>query len=80
MTLTLYSVHVLSLWRGGPLVLDPPWLLYAVQVTVGVIVALFWRRHVGRGPLELLAARLESGSRTAAARVLRTKEPHSRTT
>jgi hypothetical protein len=63
MTLTLYSAHVVALWRDGPLLLDDPLLLFAVQVAIAVLGALFWRSCVGRGPLEAIAAVVDRSAR-----------------
>jgi hypothetical protein len=71
MTLTLYTAHVVALWRGGPLLLDDPRVLYLAQVAVAVALAFLWRSYVGRGPLEALAAVLDRGAR----RAVPTREP-----
>ena len=72
MTLTLYSLHVLALWRDGPLLLDDPRLLYLAQVAVAVVLATLWRTRVGRGPLEALSAWLD---RRAAGLLARWRTP-----
>lgn len=59
MTFTLYTLHVLSLWRDGPLLLDDPRVLYLAQVAVALVLATLWRTQVGRGPLEALSAWLD---------------------
>lgn len=53
MPLTLYTTHVAVLS-----VVDDadPETSYLVQVAVGVVFAVLWRRHVGRGPLEAALA------------------------
>ncbi|MCY7401019.1 MAG: hypothetical protein LH477_08685, partial [Nocardioides sp.] len=70
MTLTLYTAHVLALWREGPLLLDDPLLLYLAHVGVAVAVALLWRSYVGRGPLEWAASRCDRMARAAVAPLL----------
>lgn len=59
MTFTLYTLHVVllaSVLPGGV-----PYAL-AWHVVIAVAVAWPWRRHVGRGPLEALAAALARGA------------------
>jgi drug/metabolite transporter superfamily protein YnfA len=63
MTLTLYTAHVLSLWRGGPLTDVSPGRLYVAEAAACVLLALLWRWYVGRGPLEAVSARLERAAR-----------------
>jgi uncharacterized membrane protein len=70
MTLSLYSAHVLALWRQGPLLLDDPLVLYLAHIVVAILVAWGWRSYVGRGPLEWLSARCERFGRSAMARLL----------
>ena len=70
MTLTLYSAHVLALWRRGPLLIDDTLLLYLAHVVVAILVAWVWRSYVGRGPLEWLSSRCELLGRSAMARML----------
>jgi hypothetical protein len=56
MPLTLYSAHVVVLSAVDD---DAdPLLLWSVQVAAALLLAELWRRHVGRGPLEALLARL----------------------
>ena len=55
MTLTLYTAHVLAL-AGDVLPADPE-ESYLLQVLLALAVATLWRHHVGRGPLEAVAAR-----------------------
>jgi hypothetical protein len=54
MTLTLYTAHVLFL--NSPLDVFDPVAGYLVQVAAALLFAVLWRRSVGRGPLERLAA------------------------
>ena len=68
MTLTLYSAHVLALWRDGPLLLEDPFLLYVAHGAVAIVVALLWRSYVGRGPLEAFAAGLDATARAGVSR------------
>ena len=59
MTLTLYAVHVLALADGSPLLLTGNRLhLWLGHVVTAVVVATFWRKVVGRGPLEWFVARV----------------------
>ncbi len=64
MTLSLYSAHVLALASRVGLENRPRFL--AINVVVSLLVGGVWRRTVGRGPLETLAA---SVAATAAATV-----------
>lgn len=68
MPLTLYVVHVVAVAAVDT---DDPLVFYAVQVAVGTVAALLWRRHVGRGPLEAALA--------AAARAVTDRLPAART-
>ncbi len=56
MTFTLYTLHVLALADGSPLLNDDPMTLWLGHVVVAMVVATLWRTQVGRGPLEWLAA------------------------
>jgi hypothetical protein len=69
MTLTLYSAHVLALWRQGPLLIDDTLVLYLAHVVLAALVAWWWRSYIGRGPLEWLSARCERLGRSAMARL-----------
>jgi uncharacterized membrane protein YeiB len=53
MPLTLYTAHVVVL---GTTETDDPVRYYLLQVAVGLLAALVWRRLVGRGPLEAAIA------------------------
>ena len=53
MPLSLYTAHVVVLGTTEP---GDPKTYYLVQVVVGLVVALLWRRYVGRGPLEKVLA------------------------
>ncbi len=55
MTLSLYTIHVLWVWReneGGWLVAEDRHVEWLVQGVVLVLLAWGWRRTWGRGPLE----------------------------
>lgn len=55
MPLSLYTAHVALLgWTDT----DDPERYFLLQVGVGLVAALLWRRYVGRGPLEAVLARL----------------------
>jgi hypothetical protein len=67
MTLTLYSLHVVALTRGSPLLFTrDPATLWCSHVVVAIVLASVWRSTVGRGPLEWLAARLDRAGRRVA--------------
>jgi uncharacterized membrane protein len=67
MTLTLYSLHVIALRNGNPLIWTThPAQLWWSHVVVAVVLASVWRAAVGRGPLEWLAATLDRLGRRAA--------------
>ncbi|MEO6143316.1 MAG: heparan-alpha-glucosaminide N-acetyltransferase domain-containing protein [Dermatophilaceae bacterium] len=73
MTLTLYTVHVLALADGSPLLLtDNRLQLWLAHLTTAMVVATLWRALLGRGPMEGLAAKLDR-----AARQLVEGRPHS---
>jgi len=55
MPLSLYTAHVLVLATTDN---DDPTRYYLLQVAAALLLALLWRRWVGRGPLELLLALL----------------------
>lgn len=62
MPLSLYTAHVALL---GLTDTDDPERYYLLQVAVGLVAAVLWRRYVGRGPLEAaLAVVAERVSRT----------------
>lgn len=63
MTFTLYTVHVLALADGSPVLLEDRQWLWLAHVAVALVVASVWRTQVGRGPLEALAAWLDRGAR-----------------
>jgi hypothetical protein len=69
MTLTLYSAHVIALWRQGPLLIDDTLVLYLAHVVLASLVAWGWRSYIGRGPLEWLSARCERLGRSAMVRL-----------
>lgn len=66
MTLTLYTAHVLFL--NSPLNVLEPTGSYLLQVVGALWFAAVWRRAVGRGPLEDLAAEAASRARGAVQR------------
>ena len=51
MPLSLYTAHVVVLATTDS---DDPTRYYLLQVAAALVLALLWRRWVGRGPLELL--------------------------
>ncbi len=53
MPLTLYTAHV---WVLGATDTDDPTQYYWLQVVVALLLAVLWRRAVGRGPLETVVA------------------------
>ena len=53
MPLSLYTAHVLVLATTDS---DDPTRYYLLQVSAALVLAVLWRRWVGRGPLELLLA------------------------
>ena len=53
MPLSLYAAHVTLLDLTDT---DDPQQYYLLQVAVGLVAALLWRRYVGRGPLEAVLA------------------------
>lgn len=55
MPLSLYTAHVLVLATTDS---DDPTRYYLLQVAAALVLAVLWRRWVGRGPLELLLALL----------------------
>ena len=64
MPLSLYTAHVVVL---GTTETEDPTRYYLVQVAAGLLLALLWRRYLGRGPLETvvaLATRPVRGRRT----------------
>ena len=64
MTLTLYTAQVLALAQGSPLLLtDNRLLLWLGHCVTAIVVATFWRTHLGRGPLEELAALVDRAAR-----------------
>ncbi len=63
MTFTLYSLHVVLLTT----VLPPTTThAYALHIVVAFAIAVPWRRFVGRGPLEALAATMSRNARALA--------------
>jgi hypothetical protein len=73
MTLTLYTLHVLALADGSPLlVTDDRFALWLGHVITAILLATGWRLQVGRGPLEWLAAMAD---RLARRLVLRHETP-----
>lgn len=53
MPLTLYTAHV---WVLGATDTDDPTRYYLLQVVGALLLAVLWRRAVGRGPLETVVA------------------------
>jgi uncharacterized membrane protein len=66
MTLTLYTSHVLALTEGWGLNDRPALLVW--HVVAAIVIGLFWRTFVGRGPLEVLAASLANAFKSAVPR------------
>ncbi len=64
MTLTLYSAHILFI--NSPLDVFGATTGYLLQVAAALAFAVAWRRAVGRGPLEYLAAEAAARARRAA--------------
>ncbi|NED99157.1 heparan-alpha-glucosaminide N-acetyltransferase domain-containing protein [Phytoactinopolyspora halotolerans] len=64
MTFTLYTLHVILLASLLPRTVEHALL---VHVAVAFIIAVPWRRSIGRGPLEALAARIAASARAAVA-------------
>jgi uncharacterized membrane protein len=65
MTLTLYSLHILTLAVTEEAFPDPDvvaWPMLAVNVVISLVVALLWRLQDRRGPLEELAAQAAAGA------------------
>ncbi|PSL02348.1 uncharacterized protein DUF1624 [Haloactinopolyspora alba] len=60
MTFTLYSLHVVLL--AGILPADTP-NAYLWHIVVAFAIAMPWRRFIGRGPLEALAAAMSRSAR-----------------
>jgi len=65
MTLSLYTAHVLLL--ASDLLPDDRDTSYVVQVCAALVLALLWRRFLGRGPLERLVALAANPVRRAVA-------------
>jgi hypothetical protein len=63
MTLTLYTAHVLFI--NSPLDVFGATPGYLIQVVAVLAFAVAWRRTVGRGPLERLAAEAARRARRA---------------
>lgn len=64
MTFTLYTLHVLLLASALPGELEYATLMHIVVIFA---IAIPWRRSIGRGPLEALAAGLARSARAATA-------------
>ena len=62
MPLTLYSSHLVVLHLTDT---DDPERYYLLQVAAALVVALLWRRSVGRGPLEAVLAAVARAVRGA---------------
>ena len=75
MTLTLYSLHVLVLTNGSPLLVEDRLQLWVGHVVVALVVASLWRTRVGRGPLEALAAWLDRLARRRVSGTSRKSSP-----
>ena len=65
MTLSLYTGHVALL--GSDLLPGDPETSYVMQVCAALLLALLWRRFLGRGPLERLIAMAATPVRRAVA-------------
>jgi len=63
MTLSLYTSHVLALTAGWGLDDRPTLLVW--HVAIAIVIGLLWRKFVGRGPLETLAANMAGALKTA---------------
>ncbi|MBB5747978.1 heparan-alpha-glucosaminide N-acetyltransferase domain-containing protein [Micrococcus sp. TA1] len=61
MTLTLYTAHLLAL--APEVHYDDPELWFALHLGLAAILAWFWTRHLGRGPLEAVVARAVKATR-----------------
>ncbi len=61
MTLTLYTAHLLAL--APEVHYHDPELWFALHLGVAAVVAWFWTRRFGRGPLEAVVARAVIGTR-----------------
>lgn len=61
MTLTLYSAHLLALFLEVHR--EQPVLWFLVQILVGAVFAVLWRRARGQGPLERVVGRAAHGGR-----------------
>lgn len=72
MTFTLYSLHVVLISTLLPRTIDHALL---VHVTVAALIAVPWRRYVGRGPLEAAAAAAARGAAQAVGGGGRTIDP-----
>ncbi|MCM3687864.1 heparan-alpha-glucosaminide N-acetyltransferase domain-containing protein [Kocuria rosea] len=73
MTLTLYACHLTVLGLGAHEAAPAGW--FWAQVAAALLLAVAWRRHVGPGPLEHLAA---LAARAAGRRVLARGAPADR--
>ncbi|MFD1827618.1 heparan-alpha-glucosaminide N-acetyltransferase domain-containing protein [Mumia zhuanghuii] len=60
MTFTLYSLHVVLVATVLPETIDDAFLVHTV---LAAAIAIPWRRYVGRGPLEAVAAVAANGAR-----------------
>lgn len=69
MTFTLYSLHVVLVATVLPVTIDHPFLVHA---GLAAAIAIPWRRYVGRGPLEAVAAVVAQGARRRVGRLPRT--------
>ncbi|MBW9213291.1 DUF1624 domain-containing protein [Mumia sp. zg.B53] len=72
MTFTLYALHVVLISTLLPRTIDHALL---VHVTVAALIAVPWRRYVGRGPLEAAAAAAARGAAQAVGGGGRTIDP-----
>ncbi|HET7902808.1 MAG TPA: DUF418 domain-containing protein, partial [Candidatus Nanopelagicales bacterium] len=72
MTLTLYTLHVLSL--AGPIEWPAP-TAYAIQVVVALVAAPLWLLRFRRGPLEELVHDVSTTAGRAAVRPTAPEEP-----
>ena len=73
MSLTLYTVHLLSLFLFSSTFKTEPVLWFIIQVLGALIFGVGWHLAVGRGPLESVISR--TCSRVAVALVPDSPEP-----
>ncbi|MGQ0849241.1 MAG: heparan-alpha-glucosaminide N-acetyltransferase domain-containing protein [Actinomycetota bacterium] len=66
MTLSLYTAHVLALAAGWRLANRQ--ILLICHVLIALIIGWLWRRFVGRGPLEMITAKVAGSIRASTLR------------